>query len=321
MKIDTHNHVMPEEVIELVNSDPAYDVRVDKGRWKGGVHVEFAVTDPFFKPAAKIRELEANGLEGAVISPAQPLFYYDIDPEPAAVMCRTTNAGLKRFSEHAPDRMHWMAHVPMQAPRAAVEMLEESARAGASGVEVGTSIAGRRLDEPDFEDFWAAVERLRLPVMLHPAYNEASKPLNDYYFQNVIGNMLETTIAAERLICAGVLDRHPGVRILLVHSGGYFPYQAGRLKHARTVRPELSRSPSDPWEYIGRLVFDTITHDTLALQYLVRRVGADNLVMGTDLPFDMATVQPMDALTGAVDAATARRIAETNPARLYRFGD
>lgn len=321
MKIDTHNHAMPEEVIELLNSEPVYQVRVEKGRWHGGAHVGFTVSDSFFKPAAKLRELEANGLEGAVISAIPPLFYYDLELEPAEVMCRTANEGLKRFAGQAPDRMRWMAHVPLQEPQAAAAMLEHAAGEGAVGVEVGTSIAGRRLDEPEFEAFWAAAGRLRLPVMIHPAYNEPSKPLNDFYFQNVIGNMLETTIAIERLICAGVLDRHPDVRILLVHSGGYFPYQAGRLKHARTVRPELGRSPVDPWAYVGQLVFDTITHDSAALEYLVRRVGAENVVMGTDFPFDMATVKPMDALTGAVDRATAVTIAETNPARLYRFGD
>ncbi len=321
MKIDTHNHAMPEEVIDLLNSEPDYKVRIENGRWHGGAHVGFSVSDSFFKPAAKLAELEANGLEAAVISAIPPLFYYDLELEPAEVICRTTNDGLKRFCEHSPDRMRWMAHVPMQEPRAAAAMLEQAAGEGAVGVEVGTSIAGRRLDEPDFDQFWATAERLRLPVMIHPAYNEPSKPLKDYYFQNVIGNMLETTIAAERLICAGVLDRHPECRVLLVHSGGYFPYQAGRLKHARTVRPELSSSPVDPWSYIGRLVFDTITHDSEALDYLVRRVGAEHVVMGTDLPFDMATVGPMDALSGAVDQATATAIAETNPARLYRFGD
>lgn len=321
MKIDTHNHVIPQETIDLFHREPVYNVRIEGKRWKGGAHVSFTVSDPFFSPQAKLAELEANDLEGAVLSVAPPLFYYDLEPEPAALICRTSNQGLKRFCEAAPDRLRWMAHVPMSTPDAAASMLEEAAHDGASGVEVGTSIAGRRLDEPEYEVFWSAAERLRLPVMIHPAYNEPNKALSDYYFQNVIGNMLETTIAVERLLCSGTLDRHRGARILLVHSGGYFPYQAGRLKHARTVRPELSDSPQDPWSYIGQVVFDTITHDVAALTYLVKRVGVENVVMGTDLPFDMATVGPMRALEAAVDQAAAARIAETNPARLFRFGD
>ena len=321
MKIDTHNHVIPEEAIDLVNREDVYKVRIQNRHWKGGAHVDFDMAESFMSPTAKLAELEKNGLEGAVVSVGPPLFYYDLEFEAGAAICQAVNAGLKRFTEHAPDRFRWMAHVPLAAPDAAAQMLEQAARDGASGVEVATSIAGKRLDDPAFEVFWAATERLGLPVMIHPGYNESSKPLSEFYLQNVIGNMLETTIAVERLICAGVLDRHPGARILLVHSGGYFPYQAGRLKHARTVRPELSKAPADPWAYIGQLTFDTITHDVQALEYLVRRVGAENVVMGTDLPFDMATVHPMDALLAAVDKATAVRIAETNPARMYRFGD
>jgi aminocarboxymuconate-semialdehyde decarboxylase len=319
LKIDTHNHIIPEEAIELLDRDPVYGAHVVGRTFKGRTHVDFAFGDSYRRPAAKIAELEERGLEGAVLSAAPPLFYYDVPLEACAAMCSAANQGLKRFCEHSPDRFRWMAHIPMPAPDRAAAMLEQAAADGAVGVEVGTSIAGRRLDEPEYEVFWTTAERLGLPVLIHPAYNEVSKPLNDYYFQNAIGNMLETTIAVERLICSGLLDRHPKIRIELVHSGGYFPYQAGRLRHARTVRPELSESPADPWAYIGQLVFDTITHDRVALEYLVRRVGADNVVMGTDLPFDMATPRPMEDLMAAVDASTAKKIAESNPARLFGF--
>ena len=190
---------------------------------------------------------------------------------------------------------------------------------GAVGVEVGTNIAGRRLDDPVYEPFWAAAERLGAPVLIHPAFNEDNRGMSDFYFQNVIGNQLETTIAIERLIAAGVLDRHPGVRIVLVHAGGYFPFQAGRLRHARTVRVELQDSPTDPWKYFGQVVVDIITHDTETLSHLIARVGRDNVVMGTDLPFDMATPEPMKMLEAAADAETVRVISESNPAKLYRF--
>ena len=321
MKIDTHNHVIPEEAIDLLNTEPVYRVRIEGRTVRGGNHVDFTLANSFFSPAGKIAELEEKGLEGAVLSVSPSLFYYDAPPEASAAMCRAVNAGLANFCAAAPDRFRWMAHVPMGTPDAAAAMLEEAEGAGAVGVEVATSIVGRRLDEPDFEVFWSAAERLRLPVMIHPAYNEASRPLDAYYFQNVIGNMLETTLTVERLICSGVLDRHRDVRIELVHSGGYFPYQAGRLKHARTVRAELSEAPADPWAYLGQLFFDTITHDPPALEYLVRRVGAENVVMGTDLPFDMATPWPMDELRAAVAPAVAKKIVEENPARLFGFSE
>jgi aminocarboxymuconate-semialdehyde decarboxylase len=158
-----------------------------------------------------------------------------------------------------------------------------------------------------------------VPVFVHNAYNPPIAGLEDYHLVNVIGNLLETTICAERLVCAGTLDRHPGVRVVLAHGGGYFPFQAGRLRHAKTVRPELADAPADPWDYAGRLIFDTITHDVQALRFLVERAGAENVVVGTDLPYDMAPPRPMDELLAAVGAETAAVVAERNPARLYGF--
>jgi aminocarboxymuconate-semialdehyde decarboxylase len=287
----------------------------------GGSHVPWTLFKSFTDPKAKLAELESKRLEAAVVSPAPPVFYYEVDAEAGEAMARAVNEGMVELCARAPDRFRWMAHVPLRAPDRATPILEEAARAGCVGVEVATMVNGRRLDEAQFEPFWAAAERLRLPVMIHPFYNQPHPGLDPYYLQNVIGNMLETTLSVERLICAGVLDRHPGLTLVLVHSGGYFAYQAGRLRHARGVRPELRDAPQDPWSYVGRLKFDTITHDVQALSYLVSRVGAGNVLMGTDLPFDMAPQRPVDELEQAVDAATARRVAEENAARLYRFED
>jgi aminocarboxymuconate-semialdehyde decarboxylase len=321
MKIDTHNHAIPEPAVDLLRKEKVYRVTIEGDMVLGGNHVGYRLFPSFVDPAAKLAELERGGLEAAVISIAPPILYYEIDAEAGEAMCAAVNEGLAAFCAHSPDRLRWMAHVPMQAPERAPVVLAEAARAGCVGVEVGTSIAGRRLDEPEYGPFWAQAETLGLPVMIHPAYNQAHPALDAWYLQNVIGNMLETTIAVERLICAGVLRDHPGARVVLVHAGGYFPYQAGRLRHARTVRLELAETPEDPWAYLGQVATDTISHDEDALRFLVTRMGAGNVVMGTDLPFDMATPHPMTALTDAVGADTARQIAEDNPARLFRFYD
>jgi len=319
MKIDVHNHAIPERTLDLLSSDSRYGVTLNGKNWAGGNHAGFTVDDSFTDPRAKLAELESKDLEAAVISPAPPTFLHHVDADAAERLSHETNRGLAEFAAYDPHRFKWMAHAPFQAPERVDAVLRDAVALGASGVEVATSIVGRRLDEPEYEAFWAAVERDHLPVMIHPAFNEPNRGMDDFYFQNVIGNMLETTIAIERLIAAGVLDRHPDVQIVLVHSGGYYPYQAGRLRHARTVRPELANAPEDPWSYARRLYFDPITHDREALQFLVSRVGADRIVMGTDLPFDMASPRPMDSLREAVDEDTTRAIAEENPAKLYGF--
>jgi aminocarboxymuconate-semialdehyde decarboxylase len=319
VRTDVHNHAIPRAVLDLFQRAPEYGVQIDGSRWHGGHHVDFDVAPAFVDGEAKLAELEQNGVDRAVVSVAPPLFYYELDEEPAKRLCDAANRGLAELHAGYPDRFWWMAHVPMQAPDAAAAMLAELAgEAGCVGVEIGSSIAGRRLDAPEFEPFWAAVERLALPVMIHPDTTYSTiDGLDRFYFGNVVGLPLETTITIERLIAGGVIDRHPRLQIVLVHAGGFFPFHAGRLRHAATVRPELADSPPDPWRFLDQLWFDVITHDRDALRYLIARVGDDRVVLGTDLPFDMALRDPVARIDDAVPAGVRDRIAETNPARLY----
>jgi len=318
MKTDVHNHAVPESAMELLSRDPVYGVTVDANfHVSGGPEGAYTVEPPFRDPPAKLANLERHGLEAAVVSVDPTFFWYDVDPDAGAAMAEAVNRGLKEFCAYSPDRLHWMATLPMQDPDLAAGMLEEQRAAGCVGVEVGTHIVDRRLDEPSFEPFWAAAERLSLPVMIHPSFNQAHPALQVFHLQNVIGNQLETTLTIERLICAGVLDRHPGATVVIVHSGGYFAWQAGRLRHARTVRAELASAPEDPWTYVGQIKFDCLTHDRQALAFLLSRVGPENVLMGTDLPCDMASTQPWEDLCAVADEATALQVADENIVRLF----
>lgn len=320
MRIDVHNHVMPERSLELLRSEPAYGVTLDGRHWSGGLHVDFEIVPAFVEPPAKLAELESKGIDAAVVSVTPPLFYYHVDVGLGERMARATNEGLAEFCAAAPDRFRWLATVPMQDPARAVEVLAEAVEAGAVGVEIGTAVAGgRRLDEAEFEPFWAAAERLGVPVTLHPAYGERNPSLDAYYFENVLGFLFETTVTIERLIVSGTLDRHPDLTVVLLHGGGYFPYQVGRLRHARTVRPELASGPGDPWAYSQRLYFDIITHDPNSLAFLIERAGPGRVVLGTDLPFDMGTPDPIGLLEAAAGEDAVREITERNPASLYGF--
>ena len=312
-----HNHAVPREAVELLRTGDGYPIKVE-GDFMEADRVRAELTAVFVDPRAKLEQLEQVGLHAAVVSGSPALFAYEVDEERGASLCRAVNDGLASLCDFEPARLRWLAHVPLQAPAAAASMLAEAAEAGAVGAQIGTSVAGSPLADADLDVFWRAAAQHDLPLMLHPAYNNPHPGLEGYHLQNAIGNQLETTIAAERLIVTGVLDRHPGLRLLLVHAGGYVPWQAGRLRHAATVRTELAGSPPDPHAYFGRIFVDTITHDTAALRFLVERVGADNVVMGTDLPFDMATPEPVAALEEAVGADTARQIMEDAPRRLFR---
>jgi aminocarboxymuconate-semialdehyde decarboxylase len=313
-----HNHAVPRAAVELLRRSDGYPIKVE-GNFMEADRVRAELTPVFTDPGAKLEQLAAAGLEAAVVSGSPALFAYEVDAERGTALCRAVNSGLAELCTHDPARLRWLAHVPLQSPEGAGSLLAEAAEAGAVGAQIGTSVAGTPLTEAGLDSFWRAAEEHEMPLMIHPAYNNPHPGLEGYHLQNAIGNQLETTIAAERLIVTGVLDRHRGLRLLLVHAGGYVPWQAGRLRHAATVRSELANSPPDPHAYFGRAFMDTITHDAAALRFLVERVGADNVVMGTDLPFDMATPEPVAALEEAVDAETARRVMEETPRRLFHL--
>ncbi len=321
MIIDAHHHAIPKRVLELFNSEPVYGVKVEGSTWKGGNHVDFEIRPEFTDTASKLSQMDALGIDGALVSGIPPLFYYELESDAGVAVCDAVNQGMSEMAAESGGRLWWMAHVPLQDPDAAATMTRKVAAQGAVGLHIGTSIAGKRLDEPEFDVFWKSAAETGLPVEIHPDFTYDKHPaLSPYYLNNVVGLPLETTLTIERLICAGVLDRHPELKIVLLHAGGYFPYQAGRLRHARTVRPELADSPKDPWKYFGQVVVDTITHDPETLAHLVNRVGSENVLFGTDLPFDMAPHDPLAEVRGTVSDEIFGKLTEDNVRRFYPLG-
>jgi aminocarboxymuconate-semialdehyde decarboxylase len=181
------------------------------------------------------------------------------------------------------------------------------------GAHIGTNCQATPLDARELEPVLATAEELGVPLMLHPYYVGPKPGLEDFYLVNSMGNPLDTSIAAVRLIHSGALDRHPRLRIALVHAGGFVPFQLGRFDHAFDVRREprlhIDRRPST---YLNRFWMDTITHADPALVFLRDLIGSDRLVLGTDLPFDMADPAPVDRLrrTGLSVDDTASAAAE-----------
>ena len=320
MKIDVHNHAIPREALDLLLSDDAYGASVSNGNLKLHDGFAFPLLDSFHDPKAKIEELRENQLDAAVLSIAPPTFFYDLPLVLAEKFAAAVNEGFLKFAEAAPDRFRWFAHVPMQDVDATIPMLKEAKKNGAVGVEIATSILGKRPDEAIFEEFWRTADELEMLVMLHPWYNPPFPGVDEWYLQNVAGNPQETMVAGCRVICSGLLDRYAKLRVMLVHGGGHLPYQLGRLRHAIDVRPELDGVADDPWAYSGRLLFDTLTHDNQATAYLVDRMSPSNVFVGTDLPFDMAPKNPIESLISAVGEKLACTIHTDNPTKYFGFG-
>jgi aminocarboxymuconate-semialdehyde decarboxylase len=206
-----------------------------------------------------------------------------------------------------------LANVPMQDARAAAGELERCvSRHGFRGAMIATNVAGANLDEARFDPFWQKAQELNVPVVLHPFAVVGPERMERYYLGNALGNPTDTTIAAASLIFGGVLDRFPNLQIVLMHGGGFLPYQYGRLDHARDVRPEPGQNGAGmPRDYLRRFLFDSIVFSPRVLRYLVDAVGADRVLLGTDYPFDMGDYTPTERLAQTdLDAQTQRTIRE-----------
>jgi aminocarboxymuconate-semialdehyde decarboxylase len=316
VRLDVHNHVIPRNVIELVRGDRSFGVDIADGWWQGPDHVPFEVLETFYDPAARLAALERAGLDGAIVSPVVALFMYRLSPDRAERFARAVNEGLAEFCSAAPARLSFMATAPLQDVTTACSVLADAIDLGAVAVAVATSIAGRRLDEEPFVAFWEMCSKHSLPVFVHPAYNDQHPALGPWYLQNVIGNPLESAVAAERLMCSGLLDTFPSVKVVLVHGGGFLPYQLDRLRHASGVRPEFA-GPVDTERLLDHFFFDTVLHGPQALRFLAERVTLQRMLLGTDMPFDMAVADPLGALRAVFGASAVELVAETNPARVF----
>jgi aminocarboxymuconate-semialdehyde decarboxylase len=154
---------------------------------------------------------------------------------------------------------------------------------------------------------------------MHPTgFPEASR-FRDHYFTNIIGNPLDTTVAVHHLIFGGVLQDHPGLKLVVAHGGGFLPAYPGRIDHAAAARPDCCEIINvDPTVYLQRLYFDTMVFTTHQLEYLVQQYGADHILMGTDYPFDMGEIDPIGFVERSpnLDDAARRLILGGNAARL-----
>ena len=270
---------------------------------------------------ARLADMDAAGIDVQIIMPPPPQCTYTVSTELSVRSSRMVNEGLATFAARRPDRFAALGTVPLQDGAAAAEELEHAMRSlHMKGVQILTSVGGRELSDPEFAPFWAKAEELGAVVLIHPNGFTHADRLRRFYFNNVIGNPLETTIALHYLIFDGVLERHPGLKIVAVHGGGYLAGYSGRMDHGWGARSDAHGDlPHPPTTYLHRIWFDTVVFTPHQLDNLVRVFGADRLLMGTDYPYDMAEADPIGHLASAttLDEAAFAAIAGGNAQTLF----
>lgn len=275
-----------------------------------------AITDV----ADRIAVLDAQGIDLQVVAPPPPQCYYHVDLPIALKATHVVNDGLSAWVSQAPERFMAIGNVPLQDTSTAVTELDRlMALPGMKGVQILTSVNGEEISSPRFEPFWNRAEELGAVVLMHPnGFTEGSR-FTDHYFNNVIGNPLETTLALHRLIFDGVLERHPRLKLIAVHGGGYLPAYSGRIDHAWGARVDArSGLPMPPTTYLRRVYIDSVVFTPHQLEYMTKVHGEDRVIMGSDYPYDMADYDPVEHIMGAnLTDGQRGKIAGLNAASLF----
>lgn len=330
MVVDVHTHFIPEELVDLIDSGSGPSgLAVERRDGKDPLIVHdnglrYPALEVFRDVDARLAYMDDQGIDVSVISLVPSLFLYWLDPRETAEVCRLLNDAAAGMAERSGGRVAAMAAVPLNDPAAAADELRRAhGELGVVGVEIGASVEETQLDDSALDPFFAAAAELRLPVMVHPYVSMIAPPdaaTQGFHLGNVIGNPVETFIAGCRILVGGVFDRHPDLRVLLVHGGGALPYQLGRLQHAYEVREETSSvAQRPPLSYVENLYFDTAVFDRRALEHLTAIAGPKRVMFGSDLPFDMGDASGL-AIRDWAEPETADRILGRNASELFGLG-
>lgn len=316
MTVDMHCHLLVPEVDARVAGHPARQAELARiARDSGAASVKHnagmreAIAGRLTELGQRVQDMDRLGIDLQLLSPSPTQYHAWADEALAAELVALQNQAIAAACRAQPERFVGLAAVALQHPALATLQLREAVRGqGLLGAEISSDPTGRGLDDEALEPFWAEAASLGAVVFIHPLGTSLGERLDRYYLANLIGQPLETTVALSQLIFGGVLDRHPSLKVVAAHGGGYLPHAVGRSDHGFGVRPEAAGCREVPSRYLRRMWFDTIVYRADALHTLVRVAGVDRIVAGTDYPFDMGEYELHGLLqqTGLSEAELAR---------------
>jgi aminocarboxymuconate-semialdehyde decarboxylase len=312
MIIDCHAHIVPPAVLDAIRSDKAQFPSIKLIEEGGSLGFSFAgnkPTRPVSKPlsdiAARLAWLDTNKIDRQVVGGWLDMFAYEIPIEEGLRWSRLINAHLAKLAKEQP-RFIPLATVPLQDGARAAEVLKEAHSQGFKGAMIGTQPKGKGgvLDDPSLLPFWETANSLGSIIFIHPVFESGDDRVHDYGMANAVGRITDTLIAMSRLIYAGHVTRFANMKVVAGIGGAALPYVIGRLRRNYSLDKDKL---GDPDAALASMYYDTIVQDTRTLRYLADIVGADRLMMGSDMPFPIGDLAPLKIVqeTSFTDAERA----------------
>lgn len=326
MRVDIHSHTAPAKYVEAIRRDPqSMGCRIEKdAQGRESIVQEIGrstrLRQNLIDPEMRLREMAEEGVDVIVESLLPPLLPLWAPTAIGVRVCQIVNDAIAEDAVRYPGRMAGMAIVPFQDVGEAIRELDRIVKQHRMpSVLIPASLGGKNLDEPEFFPFFERAQEHDVLVFIHPHEVAAADRLKRYALTNLIGNPLETTIAQASLIFGGVIERLPALKVCCAHGGGYSPWIRGRWRHGHSSRHEASGLLTRPiYEYLSRLYFDTCVFDPCALEFLIKTMGSDHVLLGTDYPtpmIDAGQVPVVNGIKGLTDQ-DKEKVLGGNAARL-----
>ena len=314
MRVDFHTHIIPEDIPDFVE-------RFGGGRWttlekmcscgdnimvEGKVFRE--VTDQVWSPEKRIEDMNNEGVDIQVLSPIPVTFSYWAKPEQAEEMAKIQNDFIAKTVKENPDRFIGLGTVPLQDVEVSIREMERCVKdLGLKGIEIGTNINGKNLDDPAFTSFFEMAEKWEVPLFIHPWETLGKERMPRHNFMYTVGMPSETALAAASLINGAVMEKFPDLKICFAHGGGSFPYILPRLDQGWNVWPDIRKISKPPSFYAKKFYFDSLNYDPVNLKYLIDRFGYEKIVMGSDYPFLLREINPGKVIDETIELTEIER--------------
>ena len=300
MKIDIHTHIMPKKMPNWMNKFGYGDfIHLEHHNCKAcmmkGDKLFRVVEDNCFDVDLRLQEMLETNVTTQVLSTIPVLFNYWAKAKDGLETSRFLNDQIAESVCKHPKNFIGIGTVPMQDVELAIAEMERCVHElKMPGLEIGSNINGKNLDDEAFFPFYEAAEKLGCALFIHPWEMMGQDQMQKYWLPWLVGMPAETSRAICSMIFGGVFEKFPNLRVAFAHGGGSFPFTIGRIEHGFNVRPDLVAIDNDknPRNYLGKFWLDSLVHDEDALHFLIKLIGEDKICLGSDYPFPLGELQP-----------------------------
>ncbi|MBA4144531.1 MAG: 2-amino-3-carboxymuconate-6-semialdehyde decarboxylase [Azospira oryzae] len=299
LKIDSHTHIIPKDMPNWSEKfgygDFIYLQHHKEGfaKMMRGNQFFREIKENCWHPEVRIEEYQQFNTQVQVVCTIPVMFSYWAKPLDCLDLSRFLNDHLAALSEDYPKQYIGLGTLPMHDTELAVKELERCRKIGLKGVQIGSNINDENLNEERFFPVFEACEKLNMALLVHPWNMMGEKSMQRYWLPWLVGMPAETTRAICSMIFGGIFERLPKLRVNFAHAGGSFLTTIGRIQHGFDCRPDLVAIDNNipPKNYLGKFWVDSVTHDPLMLDYVLKSIGSKRITLGSDYPFPLGDLE------------------------------